>query len=122
MICKSTNKQGKPCKAKPMANGYCFRHNPETIQERKIASYNGGKGNNHNICEIEAIEVNSILDIPKYLVNLINAIIQGKADIKTTNAIGYLTGHLIKAFVEGEQAKQIQDILARLDEIEKTKL
>lgn len=122
MNCKAISSNGKHCKASVLKGGdYCYWHSPETKESRAEAGRKGGL-NRKKLYDLETIGIEGILDIPKFLIQVINEVRTGKNDIKLGNVQGYLTGHLIKAYVEGEQAKQIQDILARLDEIEKTKL
>jgi hypothetical protein len=116
MECKSLTKYGNPCKAKPMANGYCFKHNPETREQDIQSCSEGGKANKHSIPDLEAVEINSVQDIPDFIVSVINEVRTGETDIKTANAMGYLTGHLIKAYDTAELEKRIEAIENNLND------
>jgi hypothetical protein len=42
-LCLSKKKSGEPCRAKALADGYCFIHSPAMAEKRRAARVRGGK-------------------------------------------------------------------------------
>lgn len=110
MKCKAQNKQGMPCNAKPMNNGYCFRHNPETKEQAINASVKGGSVK-WNELNLPNLKITNIKAIPKALIQVINEIRTGLIPCKEANSIGYLINILKGAY-------ELSDITKRLEAIE----
>ena len=92
---------------------YCYSHSPDiSTKEKKEARSRGGK-NNAVILDgsFKPIKIENSKDVPNLLIDTINKVRSGQLEIRIANCIGYLSGHLLKAF---EQS----DIQGRLEAIE----
>lgn len=113
MKCKFKKKTGKKCQANAMKNGYCYRHNPELEQVRHENDYKGGKANSYNSNPLDPVEIKSMDDVVKLLTDTINNVRAGGIEIRVSNNIGYLAGHLIKAI----EKTDLETRLEKLEEI-----
>lgn len=114
MKCCYIKPDNEQCAANAMIGSkFCFSHNPETKEEKIAAVIKGGKAlkKNHNAL------LPVLLEQPKDTINLltttINEVRKGSIELKIANCVGYLSGHLIKAF-------EITDLEDRVSKIEKT--
>lgn len=107
---KSNNEQ---CAANAMIGSkFCFSHNPETKEEKIAAVIKGGKTpkRNHNL--LPPILLEHSKDTINLLTTTINEVRRGSIELKIANCIGYLSGHLIKAF-------EVADLEDRISKLEK---
>lgn len=114
MICKAINSKGEPCQAKAMANGFCYRHNPEISDaDKKKASASGGRP---TLVRVEQ-QLNAIPDFelsndPRGLLDLltgnINDLRQGRIDPKTSNAVVQNVGMILRVYETLVQESRIR--------------
>lgn len=112
MKCKHIKKNGRTCKANAMAGApYCYTHNPEIdLTEKREARSRGGKANIIRLPVENAapgISIDSTADIKTLIVDTINRVRTGSMDIRIANCIGFLSGHLIRAFELSELENRI---------------
>lgn len=90
---------------------FCFSHNPDTQQEKHIATVKGGE--NSRSIELNLAPVT--LQRPEHVVTLlgdtINGVRSGEIPPNIANTVGYLAGHLIKAM-------EIANLAGRLELVE----
>lgn len=116
MICKATNKAGEPCKAQAMANGYCYRHNPDISQEDKLlASASGGSHTSierveSQLVDSPAFQLNEAKDLLDLLVNNINDLKAGKINPNTSNALVQNVGMIIKVYEASVQETRLREL------------
>jgi len=91
---------------------FCFTHNPETKDAKKLAVIKGGKSPKKNLNPLPPIEIYNNKDVVNLLSQTINEVRQGKVNLRVANCIGYLSGHLLKAL-------QVADIEERVERLEK---
>lgn len=114
MLCKATNKAGKPCKAQAMSNGYCYRHNPDIATDDKLlASKRGGlKLDPKTLAETaQPIDTETYEGLLVALDNSTNDLRVGKIDARTSNA-------LVQNILAIIEVKKVADLDARLTMIE----
>ena len=120
MICKATNSKGEPCKAQAMANGFCYRHNPDISDEDKLkASAKGGTGipylarveNQLANTDFKLDEPRGLLDL---LVNNINDLRAGRIDPKTSNAVVQNVGMILKVYETAVQERRVRELEQRI--------
>ena len=124
MKCKQIKSNGKKGKAFAMqGSDYCYSHNPDiSKEEKKEAQRKGGK-NNAAIQNdsLDPIEINSLKDVPGLLIDTINNVRSGEMEIRIANCLGYLSGHLIKAFEQSDLEKRIEDLENKIEKINNEK-
>lgn len=100
MNCKAINKVGKPCMAKPMTNGYCYRHNPDIDQDTKLqASRRGGEGKDTAVLkDAPATQLRTIGGIVELLERNTDAVIRGDLDPRVSNAVVQNVNALLKVY------------------------
>lgn len=109
MNCKFIKENSEQCQANAMKNSeFCFTHNPDTEELRQAAVSLGGKTPKKNLNPLPPVEINSSKDVIRLLVTTINEVRSGDIDLRTANCVGYLSGHLIKAFEVGDITEKIE--------------
>lgn len=91
---------------------FCFTHDPKMEEERKIAVIKGGKAPKRNYQPLPLVKLKDAKSVIKLLSMTINEVRQGEIDLRVANCIGYLSGHLIKAF-------EVAGLEERIGELEK---
>jgi hypothetical protein len=94
---------------------YCFTHNPKTKKERAMAVQKGGLAIRRNYEPLPPVHIENTKNITSLLVSTINDVRAGTIELRVANCIGYLAGHLIKAF-------EVSTIEERLVEVERVVL
>ena len=115
MKCIFEKTNGNTCEANAMAEGqYCFHHNPAISAEvKKLTQAKGGQANKIMVKEpLPPLKVSATKDIVVLLEDTIARVRSGEMDLKIATTIGYLSGHLIKAF-------EISELEGRIEAIEK---
>ena len=95
---------------------FCFTHNPDTQELRQAAVSLGGKTRKRNYDPLPPVEINNGKDVVNLLVTTINEVRAGTIELRVANCIGYLSGHLIKAFEVGDITEKIELINALIIE------
>jgi hypothetical protein len=112
--CKARTKAGRPCQAPAVERDLCFCHaHPERLAE---LGRQGGKKNRHwrvDGGDLPHKSLKRIADVSELLEETINRTRQGPFDLRAANAIGFLSGILIKAIHSGN----IEDRLAHLEAV-----
>ncbi len=114
MYCRGVNKQGKPCRAQAMANGWCYRHNPDIKQSIKaLASARGGRKIDRKamLMTYAPIDLKTPQGALDAITRAINDVRQGNIDAKTSNAI-------VQLIDAHNNAVRLADLEARLTAIE----
>ena len=124
MICKAINSKGEPCQAKAMANGFCYRHNPEISDaDKKKASASGGRPTLARVeQQLRAVPDFELSNDPKGLLDLltgnINDLRNGRIDPKTSNAVVQNVGMILRVYETLVQESRIRE-LERLQGIQR---
>lgn len=97
----------------------CWFHDKSIPEERrKIARSAGGKSNTHkHTNEVIISEVKSSQDIPILLRDTIKNVLLGKIEIRIANCVGYLAGHLLRAYEVSDQEIRLNAIEKQLNTI-----
>lgn len=101
MKCVFEKTNGSACEANAMAGSqYCFHHNPAiSAKVKKLAQAKGGQANKIMVKEpLPPLKIGASKDIVLLLEDTIARVRSGEMDLKIATTIGYLSGHLIKAF------------------------
>ena len=113
MQCKFIKLNKKQCNANALRDtDFCFSHNPATKEEKKEATVRGGKSPKKNYNPLPPVEIKGSADVAQLLAKTINEVRAGEINLRVANCIGYLSGHLIKAF-------EVSDLEKRVEAIEK---
>ncbi len=116
MKCKFIKTNKKQCEANSMKNNdFCFTHNPEVEEAREKAAQRGGQAIRRNYYPLPPVQIENTKSITVLLISTINEVRAGTIELRVANCIGYLAGHLIKAF-------EVSTIEERLIEIERVVL
>jgi len=116
--CKFRKSSGKACNANAQAtNGLCVFHDPARAADGRRARREGGLQRSRPASvfplEVPDASLKNSLDVSLLLAESINAVRNGRLDPRVSNAIGYLTGILLRALEQGPT----EDRLARLETI-----
>lgn len=107
--CNHIKEDGNQCSSFCMKDSdYCFSHNPEEEERHKLASQKGGQTPKRNFNPLPPIFLDNPEDVINLLAKTINEVRAGEIDLKVANCIGYLSGHLIKAFEAADLDKRVE--------------
>jgi len=116
--CKHTLDDGTPCGAWALKEKeFCFSHDPDS-RERKLEAVRKGGLAREIVIEtpLERVSVSTPKDIVTLLARTIHEVRDGTLDPRIANTIGYLTGHLIRAFEVAELDGKMEEVRAVLIE------
>lgn len=113
MNCRALNKAGKPCKAQAMANGYCYRHNPEiATADKLLASIKGGRKDKSQLATAKPINTET-------LHGLLNALQDNTNDLREGNISPRVSNALVQNILAIIEVKKVIDLDERLARVEK---
>ncbi|MEK7617590.1 MAG: hypothetical protein AAB410_00420 [Patescibacteria group bacterium] len=116
MICTFIKPDQEQCQANAMTDSvYCFSHNPEMREEKKMAVTKGGLSPKKNYTPLPPIELTDSKSVVNLLVATIGQVRAGTVELRVANCIGFLASHLIKAL-------ELSDLENRVKEIERLTL
>lgn len=114
--CKEVKDDGTACKAWAQAEkDYCLMHDPEMEEEHKLICQKGGQTPKRNFNPLPVVKLDEPKDVVNLLADTINKVRTGEIDLRVANCIGYLSGHLTKAF-------EVTQLHQRVELIEKVVL
>lgn len=112
--CQFVKSDGDGCRANAMRDSeFCFTHNPATEEERASAVSRGGSSPRKVYEPLPEVKIENTNDVVNLLSTTISEVRAGKVELRVANCIGYLSGHLIKAF-------EISNLEERVRKLEKT--
>ncbi len=117
--CDFTKDTGERCRAKPLVDlKYCFFHDPDKSEEQKMARQKGGYARRSPTLpkNIPEFELRVAEDVVRLLSITINQVRRGEIDPRVANAVGYLSGIILKAKEQGDiekRLKQIEEIVLK---------
>lgn len=119
--CRYLKPEGGRCKAKALVGSfYCYFHSPDLEEERQAARVKGGKERSRKASVLPAdtpdMPLTCAADVARLLADTINQVRRGELDSHAANAVGALTGHLLKAQQQVQQ-EQIERRLLRVESI-----
>jgi hypothetical protein len=88
---------------------YCFFHDPDAAAKRKAAQKAGGQGRQIKVLSPSApdAKLKDARDAVNLLAETINQVRRGEIDPKVANAVGYLTGLLLKALYQTDLEQRV---------------
>lgn len=116
MQCKQIKRDKVRCGGHATDDGFCYFHSPHIPETQKRESrVRGGEGRAGRVSEpLQAFQIEST----KQLLELLNATVQevrqGKIDCRVANTIGFLSGHMMRAFEIDGVEKRLTEIETRL--------
>lgn len=112
--CQFIKAEGQECQANAMTGSeYCFMHNPNMETERQIALSKGGSAPRRAYEALSEVKIENTKDVVNLLATTISEVRAGIVELRVANCIGYLSGHLIKAF----EVSDFEDRLSRIEKI-----
>ena len=105
-LCKSKRKDGKPCRAPSINNGFCFAHSPELADKAKEARINGGK-NKATAVRLNKLMPQRLRPIYNKLEKALGEVHTGELDPRKASAMASLSSVLIKVLTTGELEERV---------------
>lgn len=108
--CQFEKRDGSSCNAKPLRNSeFCYFHDPSNESDRISASVRGGKNGRLRALPADTpdFEVSSASDLAALLGKTISQVRRGEIDPRIANAVGYLSGVLLRAREQGELEERL---------------
>ena len=117
--CRHIKSDGRRCQANAMADSeHCFFHDPAKARQRTAARRAGGEKGRAIVLAAETPDapLDSVGDLVLLLGQTVNQVRRGELDPKIANAVGYLTGILLKALEVGEVERRLEALEQTLSE------
>jgi len=112
--CQFIKSDGEECKANAMRdNEFCFSHNPDMEEERMSAVSRGGRAPRKAYEPLPEVKIENTKDVVNLLSTTISEVRAGSVELRVANCIGYLSGHLIKAF----EISELEDRIIKLERL-----
>ena len=110
--CKAKTKAGEPCRGFAVSGaGYCFTHDPDRAEERRVARAKGGHarhGRTVGATEKGAmVTVHSIGDLLPLVQQAVNDVLILENSIARARSLGYLIGVAVKVFEVSDLAQRV---------------
>ena len=94
---------------------HCYRHDPNSRDLSLEASRRGGLAREVELLTpLEEMPINTSKDVVKLIATTINEVRTGKLDPRIANTIGFLAGHLIRAYEVAELEDKVEEVKAVL--------
>lgn len=116
MQCKQIKSSKTRCEGHATRDGYCYFHSPSVPEKQKHESrVLGGQARSTRVSSpLRAIQVESTGQLLELLNVTVQEVRQGKIDCRVANTIGFLSGHMMRAFeIEGVE-RRLQAIERRI--------
>lgn len=116
MKCKLIKSDKTHCRANSISNSdYCFSHDPDFSDQKKLAVKKGGLAPKKTTINMdEELVLDDAKDAKLFLAKVINGVWNGS--IPATPVANTL-GFLVRCFLEAHEKSEIEDRLARIEEI-----
>jgi len=117
--CQFRKKNGTPCSANAQpANGLCVFHDPAKAADGHRARRAGGTTRSRTVTvlpqETPDIPLRNTHQVVTLLSESINHVRRGQLDPRVANAVGYLSGILLKALEQGRTEERLSHLEAVL--------
>ncbi|HOD02895.1 MAG TPA: hypothetical protein PKN28_06170 [Clostridiales bacterium] len=112
--CKAILDDGEQCGAYALkGKDYCFSHDPSSREAKLEAVRNGGLVKKVRIDEpLTQVDIVTAKDVVRLLTVTIEEVRTGKLDPRIANTIGFLAGHLTRAYEIAELEQKVDEIRA----------
>ena len=117
--CAAIKNNGARCRNPVMsASCFCYFHDPTKQIERHEAQQKGGRGNRATVLTEDAADLplNSVKDIDRLYVHVINLQLRGEITSKEANSIGYNLFQLVKL----RASSNIKERIAALEQVHRS--
>ena len=117
-LCKARNARGEPCAAYAVAGSrFCFWHDPQKEQERKLARVRGGlarQGRSGIVQDRQGvlIPLRNLSDVVQLVEQTVGDLLTLENSVSRARAVGYLCGVAVKAL----EASELEERITRLEE------
>jgi hypothetical protein len=110
-VCTATKRDGSPCKLPSYGSSdLCWAHSPETAERRRRGQSRGGKGKPNR----ELVRLQGRLE------ELAEGVLDGSVDRSDAAVAGQLLNYALRAISVGLKAREQEEIIPRLEELEVT--
>jgi len=112
--CKAILDDGEQCGAYALkGKDFCFSHDPDSREAKLEAVRNGGLVKKVRIDEpLTPVDIVTAKDVVRLLTVTIEEVRTGKLDPRIANTIGFLAGHLTRAYEVAELEHKVDEIRA----------
>jgi hypothetical protein len=120
--CKASKADGSPCRgsARP-GSDFCTFHDPALAERRRAGRKAGGEarrarkpavapGGDAGPAAVKPVPLAEAKDVKALLAGCINDLRAGRMDPKVGNAVGYLSGLLLKTFEQIDLAAEVEEL------------
>ena len=108
--CQATRKDGRPCSASALADGFCFAHSPSLQEKREAARAKGGKGKSR-LARADKLVPATMRPVVRTLLEALDEVRDGTLTPAQASAMAAVAGALVRVYTVG----QIEERIAALE-------
>ena len=109
--CRGTRRDGSPCRAHGLLDGWCFAHHPERAAERRAASEKGGRGK-ATAARAEKLVPAVLRPVLDTLLAAVGEVKDGRLTPQQAGALSSLAGAIVKVFQVGTLEERLTTLEA----------
>ena len=107
--CQAVKKNGQPCSARAVRNGYCFGHVPDLEATRREARRRGGFATSKSARASKLLPAR-LRPVAELLEKALEEVHEGQLDPRVGTAMASLAGALVKVFQTGEMEERLRKL------------
>ena len=118
VMCGASTKAGAACRHAALPGSvWCWWHDPDKADERKLARSKGGKARHGRVLGEtgagDPLEIHSLEDVSRLIVEEINMARALEKSISRARVVGYLAGILVTVYTQSELEQRIAALEAQ---------
>jgi len=113
-LCRSPARDGSPCKARALQDGYCFSHSPALAVKRTAARSKGGSNSAKSV-RLRALVPPRLIPVFDKLEAALDEVYGGKLEAKQGTAMAAIARAMVAVLTSGELEERVRDIESKLE-------
>ena len=113
-LCRSPARDGSPCKARALQDGYCFSHSPALAVKRTAARSKGGSNSAKSV-RLRALVPPRLIPVFDKLEAALTEIYEGKLSPSQGSAMAAVSRAMVAVLTSGELEERVRDIESKLE-------
>ena len=109
--CQQTRRDGRPCAARPLADGRCFAHSPTTADQRAAARRRGGQ-HSAKVVRLRGLLPVRLLPVYDRLEEALAQTHAGELEPRQAQAMAVLARALVTVLTAGELEERVRRLEA----------
>jgi hypothetical protein len=105
--CRGTRRDGNPCRAAGLLDGWCFAHHPDREAERRATRMKGGRGKS-SAARAGKLVPTILRPVLDGLLDVFDEVKAGTLDPKVGTALGGIASAIVRVYQVGTLEERVQ--------------